>query len=323
MKKQKILITGGAGFIGFHLAKKLEKLGFEIVILDNFSRGKFDKEFKKLIKSKNINFKKASFENEIKIKKNNFDYIYHLAAIVGVNNVIKQPSLVLEKNIKLLISCIKFAKKQKKLKRFFFLSTSEIYAGTLKKKLLKFPTKEGSILCLDDLSEDRSTYMLSKIYGEALTHFSDLPYTILRPHNIFGPRMGMSHVIPEIIKKLISNNKFIKVQNPKHTRAFCYIDDAVDMIIKIMNTKKTVNKTYNLGDPRREIKIDNLVKKISKIIKSNKKFIFIRENLQKSPHRRIPSMHKLFSHINFKFKSSFDQSLSSTIQWYKNHYTFK
>ena len=120
MKKQKILITGGAGFIGFHLAKKLEKLGFEIVILDNFSRGKFDKEFKKLIKSKNINFKKASFENEIKIKKNNFDYIYHLAAIVGVNNVIKQPSLVLEKNIKLLISCIKFAKNKKNSNVSFF-----------------------------------------------------------------------------------------------------------------------------------------------------------------------------------------------------------
>jgi len=262
---------------------------------------------------------KTSFENEIKIKKNNFDYIYHLAAIVGVKNVTKQPALVLEKNIKLLISSIKFAKKQKNLKRFFFLSTSEIYAGTLKKKLLKFPTKENSILCLNDLSEDRSTYMLSKIYGEALTHFSELPYTILRPHNIFGPRMGMSHVIPEIIKKIFSKKKFIKVQNPKHTRAFCYIDDAVDMIVKIMNTKKTVNKTYNLGDPRKEIKVDTLVKKILKIIKSNKQLIFIRENLQKSPHRRVPSMHKLFSHINFKIKSSFDHSLSTTIQWYKNH----
>ncbi len=319
MKKQKILITGGAGFIGFHLAKKLKELGFEILIIDNFSRGKFDKEFKKLIKSKNVNFKKTSFENEMKIKKNNFDYIYHLAAIVGVKNVAKQPSLVLEKNVKLLISSIKFAKRQKNLKRFFFLSTSEIYAGTLKKKLLKFPTKENSILCLNDLSEDRSTYMLSKIYGEVLTHFSDLPYTILRPHNIFGPRMGMSHVIPEIIKKIFSKKKFIKVQNPKHTRAFCYIDDAVDMIVKIMNTKKTLNKTYNLGDPRKEIKIETLVKKILKIIKSNKQLIFIRENLQKSPHRRVPSMHKLFSHINFKLKSSFDQSLSTTIQWYKNH----
>ena len=162
--------------------------------------------------------------------------------------------------------------------------------------------------------------MLSKIYGEAVTHFSDLPYTILRPHNIFGPRMGMSHVIPEILKKILSKKKFIKVQNPKHTRAFCYIDDAVEMIVKIMNTKKTINKTYNLGDPRKEIQINTLVKKILKIIKSNKKLILVRENSQKSPHRRVPNMQKLFSHINFKLKSSFDRSLSNTIQWYKNHY---
>ncbi len=320
MKKfNKILITGGAGFIGYHLAKKLAELGFEILIIDNFVRGKFDNDFKKLLRTKNIKFKKTNLENEIKIKKKDFNYIFHLAAIVGVDNVLQQPSVVLESNIKLLFNCLKFAKTQKKLKRFFFISTSEVYAGTLKKNLLKFPTKENSVICLNELSNKRDTYMLSKIYGEALTHSANLPYSILRPHNIFGPRMGMSHVIPEITKKILSKNKFLNVYNPKHTRSFCFIDDAVEMIIKIMKTKKTVNRTYNIGDSRKEIKINTLVKKILKILNKKKKLILIKENYKNSPKRRVPSMSKLFSDINFKLKSSFDKNLSRTIQWYQEN----
>ena len=103
--------------------------------------------------------------------------------------------------------------------------------------------------------------MLSKIYGEAMCHFSSIPFTILRPHNIFGERMGMSHVIPELTKKAKNHKKVFSVNNGNHKRAFCYIDDAINMILKIMNTQKTVGKTYNIGDPRFEIKIIKLAKK--------------------------------------------------------------
>ena len=317
----KTLIIGGGGFIGAHLAKKLAVADGSIDILDNFSRAVRDPFLEKIEGMNNVGLIDADMLDSTTLSVLDDDYtaIYQFAAIIGVRHVLDRPYEVLHKNVLIQAKSIELAKRQRKLNRFIFASTSEVYAGSLKHMTLEVPTPEDVPIALTSLEHPRTSYMLSKIYGEALTHFSELPYTILRPHNIFGPRMGMSHVIPEIIKKIFSKKKFIKVQNPKHTRAFCYIDDAVDMIVKIMNTKKTVNKTYNLGDPRKEIKVDTLVKKILKIIKSNKQLIFIRENLQKSPHRRVPSMHKLFSHINFKIKSSFDHSLSTTIQWYKNH----
>ena len=302
-KTKKILITGGAGFIGYHLAKTLALQNHEVTIIDDFSRGMRDKDFKELLKLKKIKFKKSNFEKTVQIKKKDFDFIFHLAAVVGVKNVIKQPMIVLEKNVKLLFSIINFAKKQKKLKRFFFLSTSEIYAGSLKNKLLKFPTPEKSILSLDELNSKRGTYMLSKIYCEALVNFSKLPYTILRPHNIYGPRMGMSHVIPEITSKVLKNDKTLKIINAHHTRTFCYINDAIKMILKLM-TKNTEGKTYNLGDQRYEIKIKDLVVKIAQILKQKKKFRMNKNNLNASPSRRVPKMKKLFKDINFKIKSN-------------------
>jgi nucleoside-diphosphate-sugar epimerase len=316
--KKKVLITGGAGFIGFHLSKKLLSEGFKVDLIDNLSRGKKDLELNKLLKSKNAKFKNVDLSQSINLKNKNYDYIFHLAAIVGVKNVIENPSNVLKKNIKLLMNLLEFSSKQKSIKRFFFLSTSEVYAGSLKNKLLKFPTNEKNILSLENLGNKRSTYMLSKIYGEALCHFSGVPFTILRPHNIFGERMGMSHVIPELTMKILKKDKNLTVYNYNHKRAFCYIDDAIEMIIKIMYSKKTLDRTYNLGDPRKEISISELAKKIIKILKKNKKIKFKKLN-NFSPTRRLPSMRSLSRDINLKFKSSFDFNLLKTVEWYKKN----
>jgi len=111
---KKILITGAAGFIGLHLAKKLS--GYcKVDLIDNFFRAKKDSEFKEIIKKKNVNFINYNLLKKIKIKKQ-YDYIFHLAAIVGVNNVISKPYDVLDKNFKILENIIQFSLKQKRLK---------------------------------------------------------------------------------------------------------------------------------------------------------------------------------------------------------------
>lgn len=120
MRKSKVLITGGAGFIGYHLSKKLLANGFKVDIVDNLSRGKKDKELKNLLTDKNIKFKNIDLSANSKLTGKNYDYIFHLAAIVGVKNVMNSPKDVLEKNIKLLINILNFSTKQKKIKRFFF-----------------------------------------------------------------------------------------------------------------------------------------------------------------------------------------------------------
>ena len=235
---KKVLIIGGAGFIGFHLAKKL-LLHFRVDMIDNFSRSIKDKDLRELLKKKNlklINF--DILKDQIKLDKlsKNYTYIFHLAAIVGAKNVLNAPYNVLTKNIELLKRAINIGKKQNKLKRFIFTSSSEVYYGTLKNYGLKFPTKENTKLSTLNLSDKRGTYMLSKIYGEAMCRLSNLPFTILRPHNFYGPRMGQSHVIPELFKKVyFSKKKFVSVFSPDHRRNFCYIDDGINFILLLIS----------------------------------------------------------------------------------------
>ena len=197
----------------------------------------------------------------------NFDLIFNFAAIVGVQNVSSNPSKVLEKNILIQIASIKIAQSQLKLKKFIFSSTSEVYSGSLNYNLLKFPTPEDNLLCLHNLNNSRSTYMLSKIYGEALCSFANVPFAIVRLHNIYGPRMGMQHVIPQWIKKIEKNTKkqLFLIENENHSRTFCFIDDAVEMLVKLAFSNKK-NIIVNVGNSKPEVKIKDLIHIIFKIM---------------------------------------------------------
>ena len=120
---------------------------------------------------------------------------------IGVTHVMEKPYSVLYDNIRMLGNIIDLARRQSNLLKFFYASTSEIYAGTLKHFNLSIPTPEETPLAITDLSHPRTSYMLSKIYGEAMCQQASIPFTIFRPHNIYGPRMGMAHVIPEQLRK--------------------------------------------------------------------------------------------------------------------------
>tara|TARA_A100001015_G_scaffold318816_1_gene439812 strand:- start:2010 stop:2966 length:957 start_codon:yes stop_codon:yes gene_type:complete len=316
---EKVLITGGSGFFGFHLASELSK-NYMVDIIDNFSRGKFDYEFKRLIKNRRVKLIKFDLKKKVKIKKKNYDYIFHLAATIGVQNVINYPWDVLNNNFLSTKNIIEFAKKQKKLKKFFFTSTSEVYAGALSAGLLKFPTKENQLIALGNFDSSRGTYMLSKIYGEVMCHFSRLPYIIIRPHNIYGERMGMSHVIPELIKKILTNSKSIKVNNHNHKRTFCYIEDAVNLIKALMKNKKLTNQTYNLSDSRKEIRISDLARSLIKISQKKLKIINF-EDKNHSPKRRLANNSKILKVTKYKFSSNFEDNLKKTFKWYEKNIT--
>ena len=317
----KVLITGGAGFIGLFLAKKLMSK-YRVDLIDNFYRGKKDYTFNSILKEKNVNLYKIDLlEDRKKFNKlsKNYKYIFHLAAIVGVKNVINNSNDVLIKNIILLKNTIEIAKKQKNLKRFIFFSTSEVYYGTLKNYGLKFPTKENTKLSILHLSNKRGTYMLSKIYGEAMCAHSNLPFTVIRPHNFYGPRMGLAHVIPELFKKayFAKNNK-ITVYSPNHKRNFCYIEDGINLILSLIFKKETLGKTYNVGSNNKDINIERLAKIIIKI--SQKKLKIKKEkDLFDSPIRRFPDVSKALKITSFKYKHDLELGLKKTFDWYKTN----
>jgi nucleoside-diphosphate-sugar epimerase len=311
---KKILIVGGAGFIGLNLVKKLSSSQKDkIYIIDNFSRGKNDKELKAFLKKKNIYFIKSNIL-ELNINLKQYTHIFYLAATVGVKNVTQNPFKTIDANILPLFFILKKLIKLKSNCRFIFFSTSEVYNPSIKED--KFTNlKENTKILLDEKTIGRDSYYISKIFGEKICELSNLNVISLRPHNIYGPRMGYSHVIPEMIKKINSKNNKINIFSPNHTRSFCYIDDAIDQITKISFKKKLKHKIYNIGNPLEEIKIFNLAKKINLLLKKNK---ILKKYIETtgSPLKRKPDMNRTFLEIDSFPKINLHEGLKKTINWY-------
>tara|TARA_B100000989_G_scaffold285048_2_gene252418 strand:- start:3027 stop:4004 length:978 start_codon:yes stop_codon:yes gene_type:complete len=317
------LVTGGAGFLGSNLIKKLitSKHNIKkIYVLDNLSRGQIDNEFKKMINHKKITFISKSIADFKKMKIKNINYIFHFAAILGVKRVINFPYQVLTENISNLTSIAEIAKNQKKLKKIIFTSTSEVYAKSLEKKICKFPTPENIDIIIDNNSSPRESYAISKVVSEKIIIYSGLPYIILRPHNIFGPRMGFDHVIPELIQKFLKK-KHISIVNANHIRSFCFIDDAINYIYNLSHSK-IKNETINIGSDSNKIKIFDLANKIKNKLQ---KILDIKLRLKKakskninySPKKRVPSIKKLKRLYNFNLvETNFEDALDKTVGWY-------
>jgi nucleoside-diphosphate-sugar epimerase len=319
---KRVLATGGAGFIGTHLARELLNKGYSVELLDNFSRGVLDQELRFLSENKNVKIidgdllKRETFA----ALSNEYSYIFHLAAIVGVAHVLNRPYAVLTDNITMLTSMLEFAKKQKKLQRFLFASTSEVYAGTLQYFTLPIPTPENTPLTVTDLKHNRTSYMLSKIYGEALCHHSGIPFTIIRPHNVYGPRMGMSHVIPELFQKGYSakSGAGIEIASVNHRRTFCYVDDAVEMIIRAVEKQSCENETLNIGNECQELSIGSLANEIFGILNKDQKAIPAQET-PGSPTRRCPDMKHTYALTGYRPAVTLKDGLKKTYDWYREN----
>ncbi len=318
----KILVTGGAGFIGLHLINRLLEDDHGITIIDNFSRGVRDSALKELEEKRNVKLISMDLmdKESVKALENDFDCIIHLAAIIGVQNVLEHSYEVLDKNVAILVNMIEAAKRQKALKRFVFASTSEIYAGTLQFFDMKIPTPEDTPLTITPFDNKRTSYMLSKIYGEALLYQSGLPFTVIRPHNFYGPRMGMSHVIPELLNKAYHSGPGaeIEVFSVDHRRSFCYISDAVEMIVELMSNADAAGKSFNIGNEGPEVTMEQVAGIVLETVGKDQR-ILPRPATTGSPKRRCPDMSNTFSHIGFRPRITLEEGIQRTYEWYREH----
>jgi UDP-glucose 4-epimerase len=318
----KVLVTGGLGFIGLHLAKRLSESGYSVTLVDNLSRGIIDLETKKLLSESTVNFVEIDLLNKAEVFElgREFNYIFHLAAIIGVVHVLKRPYDVLAQNTAMLGAVLELGQRQTALRRFLFASTSEVYAGTLKEFGLIIPTPEKTALTVSGLDKPRTTYMLSKIMGEALCHHAQIPITIFRPHNIYGPRMGMAHVIPEQLKKawLAKEDTLIPVYSPAHSRSFCYIDDAVEILQRMMLCVQAEGETLNLGASGPEITMSEIAKLCHKVA-GKRVGIELMAETPGSPERRAPDMTKTASLLDLDPKVGLAEGITRTWEWYLSY----
>jgi nucleoside-diphosphate-sugar epimerase len=319
---QRILITSGAGFIGFHLARYLKSAGHEVCLADNHIRGVRDPDFLELISDSRV----ASVEidllgsSETMSLGEDFDVIFHLAAIIGVRHVQERPYDVLVHNTRMLENVISLARKQQPSCRLLFASTSEIYAGTLKHFGLSIPTSEDAVLTVTALELPRTSYMLSKIMGEAMVQHSGVPFTIFRPHNIYGPRMGLAHVIPEQLKNAFdaAPGDAISVFSPEHKRAFCFVDDAVEMLARMAFNEACQGTTLNLGAQTPEVSILQLVQTCVEI--SGKTLTLNKlPPTPGSPERRAPDMRTTAKLLDYEATVGLRDGISRTWNWYRDN----
>ena len=325
---KKALITGGAGFIGFHLGKYLASQDYNVTILDNFERGGEDKEFRELINKNNVHFINGDITRQETFDNLNewFDYVYHLAAINGTENFYKIPDRVLKVGTIGTLNVLDWFIKGKKGKgKLLFSSSSEAYAGALKLLGDKFPipTPEEVPLVIDVPSNIRWSYGASKILGEIAMHSYSFAhnidnFVIIRYHNIYGQRMGFDHVIPQFIERIVKKEYPFKIYGGQETRSFCYMDDAIKATQLVMESSKTNGKTIHIGKSDEEIKIIDMAKKLFEIANVNPK-IDILPAPEGSVKRRCPNITKL-QNIGFKPEISLEEGLKRCYNWYKDKF---
>ena len=317
----KILITGGAGFIGSHLAERLLKEGHSVSIIDNLSTGKFSN-IRHLIKNSHFTYTIDSILNEEilapLIEKS--DQIYHLAAAVGVKYIIDNPLLSLKTNIVGTENVLEFANKYKK--KVLVASTSEIYG-----KSDQVPFKENDDRLLGSTYISRWSYSSAKAIDEFLTlayyREKKLPAVIVRCFNTVGPRQTGQYgmVIPKFVKSALLNHPITVFGDGKQSRCFSYVDDVVDGMIKLMNNKKAEGEIFNIGS-NKEITIEELAQKIKKMTSSNSKIEFVKyedayEEGFEDMRRRVPDISKINKFIGFKPHFDIDTILTKIIAYFE------
>ena len=307
----KILVTGGAGFIGQNLVSKLSEQN-EIIIFDNGFRGSFSKSNNNKIEFINGDITKISDWEQIP---SDVDSIFHLGAINGTKYFYEIPEKVLDVNIKGVQNLLEFSRKRD-IEEVLFTSSSEVYGYP---KI--FPTPETEELSIPDVYNPRFSYSSSKIIGEILcvnfTRKYNLKHTIVRYHNIYGPNMGHEHVMPQFINKLIKNEEFFVEGDGTETRSFCFIDDAIDATLLVNKDNSFKNRIFNIGNDVETSIIDliDLLSRISgKVIEPK-----FRVKNNAGTKRRVPDISKARS-IGYSPKITLNDGFKITYDWYSKYY---
>lgn len=291
---KKVLITGGAGFIGSNLSNFLAKKKYKVTIIDDLSTGK-----KKNIKYKKINFANSNIININKLKKvGNFDIIVHLAAKAEILITKKGEKKYFESNIEGLQQVLNFAS-QKKVKKFIFASSASIYGDTKKNKV-----KENFI------SNPKHYYAYTKYIGEKMVkkycENNNINFSILRFFNVYGP--NSTAVIARFIAQQLQNKPITIYGNGSQKRDFIHVDDLNRAILKMINSNKGNNQTFNLGSG-----VATGILDLKNLISKNHKHIFL-ERRSDDIEISIANIDKIKKKLNWKPVVSFRNGVDDMIK---------
>jgi len=323
---KKILVTGGAGFIGYNISKILaDNPNNEVHIIDNLSKGKKDDEFQTLLVKNNVQFFERDLTKQHTFSEIDHYYqqIYHVAATVGVKTVSTKPVETIRNNSLSTLFLLEYVKEMKKPTKILFTSSCENYAGSITCCNVSVPTPENVPLCIEDIYNPRWSYAISKILGEAACiHYSkqyNFDATVIRYHNIYGPRMGTDHVIPEFIIRLKKDPSLLEMYGGDQYRTFCYCTDAAKMTINVMDSILSSGKVINIGNDENNIKISAIGKNLAKIMGIHPKLVE-KGAPRGSVKKRIPDLTTIKKMNCYVEEIPFKRGLVEMYHWYNERY---
>lgn len=309
----KALITGGAGFIGSHLAERLLQTGHEVVVIDNLSTGSLDN-LKNIQDNPKFRFVYDNIRNSetMHVLIEQCDMVFHLAAAVGVQMIVDRPVHTIETNIHGTEVVLEIANKFRT--KVLLASSSEVYG---KSEAVPFHEDDDTVLGSTKFS--RWSYACSKaideFLGQAYYEQYGLPVVITRFFNTVGPRQTGQYgmVIPRFVKRALKNEPILIYGTGQQTRCFGYVGDVIDGVMALMNHPDAAGRVYNIGSTE-EITIEALADKIIKMTtsKSEKKFISYEEAYGKpfdDMMRRMPCLDRIKETVGYEPKATLEQTL--------------
>lgn len=318
----RILITGGAGFIGSHLAERLLNDGHQVHVIDNLSTGKLEnmETFKNHPK---FSYSIGSILNRELLESliSQCDQVYHLAAAVGVKYIIENPLLSLKTNIVGTDHVLELANKYKC--KVLITSTSEVYG-----KNDKLPFNETADRLMGPTQISRWGYATSKavdeFYAQAFYREKKLPVVIARCFNTVGPRQTGQYgmVLPKFVKAALLDQPMIIYGSGKQTRCFADVLDVIDAFLRLMAEKKCEGEIFNVGTTE-AISIEELAKKVKVMCNSKSKIEYMsyedayEEGFEDMMHR-MPDLTKIKEFIGYEPRIPLDEIIKRMIEHYEN-----
>ena len=317
----KALITGGAGFLGSHLAEALLARGDTVYLLDNLSTGSIDN-IEHLKSAPRFNYAVDSVMNEPVAAEmiDRVDVVFHLAAAVGVRLIVESPVNTIETNVHGTEMVLKLANKKKK--KVLVASTSEVYG-----KSDNVPFREDADLVMGATTKGRWSYACSKAIDEflALAYWKEkkLPVVVFRLFNTVGPRQtgryGM--VIPNFVKQALLGHPITVFGDGAQSRCFTYVSDVVGVLVRLAEEPRAVGQVFNIGNDREEVTILDLAQRVKARTGSRSEIVRVpydqayEEGFEDMP-RRVPDLTRLRNLTGYEPKVHLDEILDRVIEYF-------
>jgi len=314
------LITGGAGFIGSHLADAYLQRGDEVYAIDDLSTGSIEN-IQHLKTNERFHYTIDSVHNQPVVAElvDQCDVIFHLAAAVGVKLIVESPVRTIETNVRGTEVVLALANKKKK--KVLVASTSEVYGLSE-----QVPFREDGNLVMGATTKGRWSYACSKAIDEflALAYWREkkLPTVIVRLFNTVGPRQTGQYgmVIPTFVKQALAGRPITVYGTGEQTRCFGYVGDIVGALVKLMDKEEAVGQVFNIGS-NEEVTILEVAERVKELTRSDSEIVFVpydeayEEGFEDMP-RRVPDISKVNALVGFRPEMTLDGILQKVIEYY-------